>query len=182
MRPELVRTSRFLSLVLRHDPGRIGLALDGAGWARVDDLLARAAQAGTPVTPAELRETVETNDKRRFALSADGARIRASQGHSVAVDLGLAPQRPPDRLFHGTARRHLASIQAAGLVPGRRQHVHLSADEATAVAVGARHGAPVVLSVDAGAMHGQGFPFYRSANGVWLTAAVPPTFVTVSDA
>lgn len=181
MRPALVRISRFLSLILRHDPGRIGLTLDGAGWASVDDLLARAADAGTPISPSELRETVATNDKRRFALSDDGTRIRASQGHSVRIDLGLEPQRPPTRLFHGTARRHLDAIRASGLVPGSRQHVHLSSDAATATAVGKRHGAPVVLGVASGAMHAAGHRFFQSENGVWLTAAVPTAFLTLPD-
>jgi putative RNA 2'-phosphotransferase len=122
---------------------------------------------------ATLDRVVGENDKQRFALSADGRRIRASQGHSVAVELGLEPREPPAVLFHGTADRNLDSIRAEGLRPGRRTHVHLSADEATATAVGRRHGRPVVLRVHAGRMHAAGHAFYRSDNGVWLTARVP---------
>ncbi|HEX6369059.1 MAG TPA: RNA 2'-phosphotransferase [Longimicrobium sp.] len=170
----LVRMSRFVSKVLRHAPESVGLRLDEAGWVDVDDLLAAAARSGVALDRATLERVVAENDKQRFALSGDGVRIRASQGHSVPVELGLAPAVPPDVLFHGTADRSLESIRAQGLVPGRRTHVHLSADEATAVNVGRRHGRPVVLRVEAGRMHRAGHAFYRSENGVWLTVAVPP--------
>lgn len=169
----LVRTSKFLSRVLRHAPESVGLRLDEAGWTEVDALLEAARRAGVPLDRPTLERVVAENDKRRFALSADGTRIRASQGHSVPVELGLAPAAPPDVLFHGTADRNLASIRAHGLRPGRRTHVHLSSDEATAVAVGRRHGRPVVQRVLAGRMHAAGHAFYRSDNGVWLTDAVP---------
>jgi putative RNA 2'-phosphotransferase len=174
MDKSLVHFSRFVSKVLRHAPESVGLRLDEAGWVDVDDLLAAANRAGVALDRPTLERVVAENDKQRFALSADGARIRASQGHSVAVELGLQPVQPPEVLYHGTAERNLDSIRAQGLVPGRRTHVHLSADEATAVTVGARHGRPVVLRVAAGAMHRAGHPFFRSENGVWLTAAVPP--------
>ncbi len=174
----LVRLSKWMSLVLRHEPAKFGVELDSAGWARVDDLLAAAARAGVPLDAATLRRVVEENDKRRFALSGDGARIRASQGHSVEVELGLEPVEPPAVLFHGTATRFLDSIRRAGLVPGSRQHVHLSADEATATTVGARHGRPAVLRVDAGRMHAHGYRFFLSANGVWLTDAVPADYLS----
>jgi putative RNA 2'-phosphotransferase len=173
----LVRASKWMSLVLRHRPTDFGVALDGAGWAGVDDLLAAAARAGVPLDDATLRRVVTENDKRRFALSDDGARIRASQGHSVGVELGLDPVEPPVVLFHGTATRFADSIRARGLVSGARQHVHLSADEATAVSVGARHGRPVVLRVDAARMHADGHRFFRSANGVWLVDAVPAEYL-----
>lgn len=173
MDPSLVSTSKFLSLVLRHDPARIGLELDPSGWVEVDVLLAAAQRAGVHIDRALLERVVAENDKRRFALSADGTRIRASQGHSVEVDLGLEPLRPPDVLFHGTASRFLDSIRRQGLIPGSRTHVHLSADEATARNVGQRHGSPLVLTVDAAAMYDAGHLFYRSDNGVWLTGAVP---------
>jgi putative RNA 2'-phosphotransferase len=124
-----------------------------------------------------LERVVAENDKKRFALSADGTRIRASQGHSVRVELGLEPVEPPAVLFHGTADRNVEPIRHQGLRPGRRTHVHLSADEATAVAVGRRHGRPVVLRVHAGRMHAAGHAFYRSDNGVWLTDAVPPEHI-----
>ena len=174
---EKVRLSKFLSLVLRHEPGAIGLELDPQGWAPVDELLRLANAAGKRLTRPVLEEIVAENDKKRFAFSADGSRIRASQGHSVEVDLGLEPTVPPPVLFHGTASRFVASIRAEGLKPGTRRHVHLSADEATAVKVGARHGKPTILHVKAGAMHAAGFAFFVSANGVWLTERVPTEFI-----
>jgi putative RNA 2'-phosphotransferase len=174
MDARLVRTSKFLSKVLRHVPESVGLRLDDAGWVDVDELLAAAEGAGVPLDRPTLERVVAENDKQRFALSADGVRIRASQGHSVPVELGLAPAVPPEVLFHGTADRNLESIRVQGLVPGRRTHVHLSPDEATAVTVGRRHGRPIVLRIEAGEMHRAGHLFFRSDNGVWLTASVPP--------
>ena len=177
MSPDLVHLSKFLSLVLRHEPERIGIALDANGWVAVDDLLAAAARTGKPISREQLDLVVATNDKKRFAFSPDGARIRASQGHSVEVDLGLPPVVPPERLFHGTATRFLETIRAEGLRPQSRQHVHLSPDKETAVKVGQRHGKPVVLVVLAGAMHRDGNVFYRSDNRVWLTEAVPARYL-----
>jgi putative RNA 2'-phosphotransferase len=177
MRTELIGKSKFLSYVLRHRPDAIGLTLDESGWTSVDALLSKAAAAGTPISRAELAEIVATNEKKRFSLSDDGSRIRAAQGHSVEVALGIEPVTPPDTLYHGTATRFLDSIRAQGLIPGSRQQVHLSGDEATAVAVGQRHGKPVVLRVAAGTMHAEGYAFYRADNGVWLTDRVPPEFL-----
>jgi putative RNA 2'-phosphotransferase len=139
----------------------------------VEELIRCAAAHGRKLTAALIEQTVASNDKQRFALSEDRRRIRANQGHSIEVDLALTPREPPEMLFHGTATRFLASIRAQGLLAGRRQHVHLSADEATAVKVGQRHGEPVVLRIRAGAMHQAGRAFYLSANGVWLTEHVP---------
>lgn len=169
--------SKTLSYVLRHKPEEFGLALDAEGWVSVAELLAALHARGHHVTPKQLHEVVATNDKQRFSLSADGAKIRANQGHSVAVELGLTPVAPPELLYHGTATRFLDSIRKDGLHSGNRQHVHLSADPATAVAVGSRHGKPVVLTVQAGRLHQAGGQFYLSANGVWLTAAVPPEYL-----
>jgi putative RNA 2'-phosphotransferase len=177
MDKKLVRISKFLSLVLRHKPETIGLSLDRRGWARVDELIAAANRAGVPLDQALLRQVVEQNDKQRFALSHDGLRIRASQGHSLPVDLGLEPLVPPQFLYHGTASRFLNSIRRQGLVPRGRMHVHLSPDEPTALRVGKRHGKPVVLTVQAGRMHRDGFRFYLSANGVWLTGKVPVEYL-----
>lgn len=174
---DLTALSRFMSYALRHAPEAAGFELDGEGWAEVSELVRGAQAAGHPLTDALLREIVRTSDKQRFRLSDDGRRIRASQGHSVAVDLHLSPVVPPETLFHGTATRFLPSIQAEGLKPGSRQHVHLSDTEETATAVGRRHGRAVVLRVAAGAMHRDGFAFYRSENGVWLTEHVPPRFL-----
>ncbi|MCW5774667.1 MAG: RNA 2'-phosphotransferase [Rhodospirillaceae bacterium] len=172
-----VRTSKFLSMVLRHKPEKIGLKLDPAGWISIDALLPALAAHGMRVTRADLERVVAANEKRRFALSDDGHRIRAVQGHSRPVDLGLAPQTPPDTLFHGTVARFLAPIRQEGLKPAGRQFVHLSAERATALAVGARRGAPVVLVVDAAAMARDGIAFFRAENGVWLTATVAPAFI-----
>jgi putative RNA 2'-phosphotransferase len=171
------RVSKYVSLVLRHDPAAGGITLDEEGWTSVAELLAGASARGLDVSPAELREVVRASDKQRFALSPDGLRIRANQGHSVAVDLGLAPQAPPAELFHGTVERFVPSILAEGLRKQARQHVHLSSDVETARRVGTRRGAPVVLRVDAAGMHTEGLVFFRSENGVWLTEAVPPRFI-----
>lgn len=172
-----VKISKYLARHLRHDPGRIGLVLDTGGWAGVEDLLRAAAAHGFPFTRAELEEVVATNDKRRYVLDADRDRVRASQGHSVPVDLDLPAAEPPAWLYHGTVGRFLDAIRDQGLRPMNRHAVHLSPDRATASRVGARRGRPVVLPVDAGAMHRDGHVFRVSENGVWLVAAVPPAYL-----
>lgn len=169
-----VRVSKFLALHLRHAPERIGLELDAAGWARVDELLAAAARAGFPITREELDAAVAEPVKRRYRYSEDGEGIRAVQGHSVPVELGYAPADPPADLFHGTHPGALERILAEGLEPMGRQHVHLSPDVGTARTVGARRGRPVILRVDAAGMAAAGARFLRADNGVWLTDAVPP--------
>jgi putative RNA 2'-phosphotransferase len=174
----IVSTSKFLSLVLRHEPGRIGISLGEGGWVPVAELLAACERAGKRISPALLGEVVASNDKQRFAFSDDGLRIRANQGHSVQVDLGLVPQVPPDRLYHGTASRFLASILKQGLLRGSRHHVHLTERQDVAVSVGTRHGLPVVLVVDALRMQQEGHVFYRSENGVWLTDQVGAQYLT----
>jgi putative RNA 2'-phosphotransferase len=174
-----VRLSKRLAYVLRHDPASAGVTLSVQGWTDVDALLAGLARTGLPVTRADLERVVAGSEKQRFAL--DGDRIRAQQGHSVPVDLGLAPVDPPDVLFHGTVERFLPAVLAEGLLPRRRHHVHLSPDVATATAVGARRGRPVVLAVAAGRLRRDGRTFYRSGNGVWLVDAVPPDALTVLD-
>lgn len=177
---ELTTISKFMSLVLRHQPGKIDLALDGAGWADVADLLARAATAGRVITRDQLNEVVATSDKRRFALSDDGLRIRANQGHSIDVDLGLAPIAPPEFLFHGTASRFVESVLRTGLERRSRHHVHLTEDMAIGEAVGRRYGVPVILRIAAATMAAQGHVFFRSANDVWLVEAVPAAFIEVA--
>jgi putative RNA 2'-phosphotransferase len=176
-----IQTSKFLSLVLRHQPEKIGITLDSAGWVGVRELLDALARNGSPVTEAELRHVVETSDKKRFAFSEDGLRIRASQGHSVEVELGYQPATPPDVLYHGTVARFIPSIRATGLVKGQRHHVHLSRDVETAAKVGGRRGEAVVLTVDAAGMARDGLAFYVSANGVWLTDHVPAEYIRIPD-
>jgi putative RNA 2'-phosphotransferase len=173
------RVSKFLSYVLRHRPEAIGLELDAAGWADVDLLIESAGRDGRRLTRADIERVVRDNDKQRFTLSDDGTRIRANQGHSVPVELGLEPAVPPTVLYHGTVGQFLESIRAKGLLKGRRHHVHLSSDVPTAQVVGRRRGVPIILAVAAGLMHQAGHAFYRSANGVWLTDHVPPEFLTV---
>ncbi|MET7679481.1 RNA 2'-phosphotransferase [Streptomyces sp. NPDC005423] len=170
-----VKVSKYLSKHLRHQPERIGLTPDAAGWVEIDTLIAACAAHGFRFTRDELDEVVAANDKQRFAI--EGTRIRASQGHSIDVDLGLPPAVPPAYLYHGTAARSLDAIRAEGLRPMNRHAVHLSPDRETATRVGARRGRPVVLSVDAGAMHRDGHVFQVSANGVWLIAVVPPRYL-----
>ncbi|MEU7302070.1 RNA 2'-phosphotransferase [Streptomyces sp. NPDC007189] len=170
-----VKVSKYLSKHLRHQPERIGLTLDPGGWVEIDTLIAAAAAHGFPFTREELDHVVAGNDKQRFAI--EGSRIRASQGHSIEVDLGLPAAAPPPYLYHGTVARNLDAIRADGLRPMNRHDVHLSADRETATRVGARRGRPVVLTVDAGAMHRDGHVFHVSANGVWLTKSVPPRYL-----
>lgn len=178
----LIRQSKFLSLVLRHEPEKVGLTLDPQGWVGVDELLRAFAARGRGLTRDQLETIVSTSDKQRFAFSPDGTRIRANQGHSVeGVDLNLPPAAPPEILFHGTADRFLESIRASGLIKGARHHVHLSAELQTARKVGSRHGRLVVLEVAAGEMHRAGHVFFVSANGVWLADAVPAQFLRVME-
>lgn len=178
MAGDLVKLSKFLSLVLRHKPEEIGLALDENGWTEVDDLIRLATARGSRLTRSLLEQVVAENDKKRFAFSEDGQRIRANQGHSIEVDLALVPSEPPELLYHGTASRFIESIRGQGLHSGNRQHVHLSLDIPTATKVGQRHGKPVVLVIRAKEMLAAGHRFYLSANGVWLTECVPVEFIS----
>lgn len=181
MEKNITRLSKFLSYILRHAPNEIGLELGDGGWVATGDLIAKARVHGHALTPEILREIVATNDKKRFTLSPDGLRIRAAQGHSVAVELDLAPVTPPDRLYHGTAVQVLDKILAEGLRPQTRRHVHLSSDMETARKVGMRHGKPVILLVAADRLHRDGAHFYKADNGVWLTGHVAPLYLTVKD-
>lgn len=175
---DLVVVSKAVSRILRHRPSAAGVTLDNHGWCSVDSLLAGLARRGTFITRAQLLEMVRTNDKQRFALSEDGSAIRANQGHSVGgVELQLREKTPPPRLFHGTVATSLTDIERKGLAPMRRHHVHLSTDVSTALAVGARRGAPVVLEVDAHRMHRDGIRFFVSENGVWLVDSVPAKYL-----
>jgi putative RNA 2'-phosphotransferase len=175
----LVKVSKYLSRHLRHDPARIGIQLDEHGWVDVDVLLRALGDQRFPVTRAELEEVVARNDKQRFALR-DGM-IRASQGHTIDIDLGLEPTEPPPVLFHGTSDRFLDGIRAEGLKAMDRHDVHLSPDRGTAVKVGSRRGRPVVLRIDAAGMVADGRTFYESENGVWLTEYVPSWAIAFPD-
>ena len=164
--------SRFISLILRHKPEAIGITLDEHGWASTEALI-RGISQRQPFSMAMLEEIVASDGKQRYAFNEDKTKIRANQGHSVAVDVELKTAVPPKLLYHGTGEKYVSSIEARGLIPKSRLYVHLSADIQTAENVGARHGKPVVYRVDTEAMARDGFVFYRSANGVWLTKDVP---------
>jgi putative RNA 2'-phosphotransferase len=174
-----VRISKFMSLVLRHQPETANLTLEAGGWVPIDDLLAGAASAGVRFTRNELESVVRACEKQRFAIDEAGTKIRANQGHSTEVDLQFQPAEPPAELFHGTADRNLADILRDGLLKMARHHVHLSPDADTARKVGSRHGKPVILVVDAVTMRADGHDFYCSANGVWLVEHVPPQYLRV---
>lgn len=169
--------SKFLSLHLRHAPLELGLTLEPGGWVPVDALLDGATRKGFSITREELDRVVAESDKQRFAFDETGTRIRANQGHSVQVDLQLPPSEPPAELYHGTGSASVESILATGLARRARHHVHLSPDTDTATKVGARHGKPVVLVVDASKMRTDGHVFFCSANGVWLVDEVPPQYL-----
>lgn len=177
MDDRLRQTSKFLSYVLRHNPGTLGLSLDPGGWADVQPLIERARAEGRSLSRSRIEHVMAAGDKTRFTFSADGDKIRATYGHSVDVDLDLVPTAPPDELYHGTARAALSSIRAEGLRPQSRQYVHLSTTPDAAEAVGGRHGTPVVLTVDAPGLHAEGHALYCSTDGVWLTRRVPPAFL-----
>lgn len=170
----LVRMSKLLSKVLRHDPSIAGLEPDPAGWVPVDDLLDGLGW------DRELLEAVtrpRAGRKDRFELSADGERIRARYGHSIPVQLGYEDTRPPDVLYHGTSDRNLDAILSQGVSSMRRQLVHLSEDVASARQVGGRHGRPVILEIDAASMAHEGIAFHRLPGGIWLTPEVPPQHI-----
>ena len=164
-----------MSLILRHDPGSVGLELDPHGWVGVDALVAALCASGKLVRSVDIERVVETSDKQRFELSA--GRIRAAQGHSVQVELGLTPTDPPEVLWHGTVERFLDSITSDGLLPSGRQFVHLSASVETALNVGSRRGDPVLLKVLAGKLGASGASFFQASNGVWLVDSVPSEFL-----
>jgi putative RNA 2'-phosphotransferase len=178
---QLTRHSIFLSLVLRHKPEEIGITLDANGWANVDELLNGMNLLGRVLTRELLEQIVADDEKQRYVFSEDGTRIRASQGHSILVDLQLKQAEPPEFLYHGTASRFFAQIQQEGLKPLSRQYVHLSKDTETAAKVGSRHGQAIILIVFAQQMHNDGLPFYLSDNGIWLTQHVAPKYVKLQD-
>jgi putative RNA 2'-phosphotransferase len=174
---QIKTTSKFLSLILRHSPQTIGLQLDDQGWADVNELLAKAAKQHQYISKTLLDEVVATNDKKRFIFNDDRTKIRASQGHSISVDLDLEKVEPPEYLYHGTVSKFIDAIKVEGLKKMNRQHVHLSMDKETASKVGGRRGTPVILTIHSGQMHQKGFTFYLSENKVWLTYHVPERFI-----
>ncbi|HEX2630750.1 MAG TPA: RNA 2'-phosphotransferase [Chitinophagaceae bacterium] len=175
---ETKRLSKFLSLLLRHQPEAIGLVLDEQGWVNTDDLINKIAKQNPGFNLVALQHIVQTNAKQRFRFSDDGSKIRASQGHSIEVELNYEEKQPPALLYHGTAEKNISSILAEGLHKRQRHHVHLSADTETSVKVGQRHGKPIVLIIDAAAMFAAQHVFYQSDNGVWLTESVPSQFIS----
>lgn len=172
----LEQTSRYISLILRHKPETIGITLDEHGWANVDELIAGVSRTH-PLTMELLDEIVRTDEKQRYSFNGDKTLIRANQGHSIPVDVELPRLEPPAVLYHGTGQKYVPSIGRQGLLPKSRLYVHLSADEDTAVKVGRRHGTPVIYTIQAGRMSSDGYPFYRSVNGVWLTKEVPTEYL-----
>lgn len=170
------QTSKYISLILRHKPDAIGITLDEHGWANVEELI-DGVNRTHPLTRELLEEIVRSDEKQRYSFSADHTLIRANQGHSVPVDVELPQARPPAVLYHGTGRKYVDSINRQGLLPKSRLYVHLSADAETAVKVGRRHGTPVIYTVDAEAMRRDGYCFYCSVNGVWLTKCVPAQYL-----
>ncbi|WP_040352901.1 RNA 2'-phosphotransferase [Blastopirellula marina] len=178
---QLAKTSKFLSLVLRHQPDKIGIELDEQGWVEVATLLAAIRRESRPLTLAQLQEVVTRNDKQRFMFSSDGLRIRAVQGHSIEVELGYEAAAPPEYLLHGTPEQSVAIILETGLKKMKRHHVHLHHDRQTASAVGQRRGKPVLLQIAAGRMHADGYSFYVTPNQVWLTDEVPPAYLSILE-
>lgn len=177
MEKEHKNISKFLSYTLRHHPEKIGLELDNKGWADVSELIAKMNAQDAALTMDILETIVISNDKKRFAFNDNKTKIRASQGHSIPIDLDLQPLTPPAILYHGTAQQNLESIRTNGLLKQSRQHVHLSATRETAIQVGSRHGKVVVLLVQTGQMHEAGYTFYLSDNHVWLTDNVPVEYI-----
>lgn len=171
------KLSKFLSLVLRHKPEIIGIELDKNGWTDVDSLIAKMNKHGKSIDRETLNFIVKTNDKKRFAFNKEQDKIRASQGHSIDIELGYKTKKPPEILFHGTSQKSVDSIFEKGLEKRNRHHVHLSADIETAFKVGQRHGKPIVIEVLSRQMYKDGFNFFVSENGVWLTEKVPVKYL-----
>lgn len=170
------KISKFIALILRHKPEEIGISLDEHGWANVDELVVGIAKT-QPFTLEDLNEIVATDEKQRYSFSEDKSLIRANQGHSIPVDVELEEKTPPEYLFHGTGEKYMASIHSQGLIPKSRLYVHLSSDYETAIKVGGRHGKPYVYRVASRDMERDGYKFYQSINGVWLTKEVPVKYI-----
>lgn len=177
---DYTKLSRFLSLILRHKPEIIGIELDEHGWAEVAALIEGVNKKHT-INMDILEKIVRTDDKQRYSFNEDRTLIRANQGHSILVDVELPITKPPKELWHGTAEKYVVSIEKNGLISKSRLYVHLSVDIETAVKVGGRHGKPIVYKIDAEQMDKDGYTFYLSVNGVWLTKTVPVQYLQKSD-
>ena len=173
-------TSKYISLILRHKPEVIGISLDEHGWAVVDELI-KGVSKTHPLDMETLERIVAEDDKQRYSFNEDKTLIRANQGHSIPVDVELQEVIPPAVLYHGTGIKYKESIDEQGLIPKSRLYVHLSGDAETAGKVGQRHGKPMIYTVDAAAMHADGYRFFRSVNGVWLTKRVPRKYLTLLE-
>lgn len=174
----LKETSKFISLILRHKPETIGISLDEHGWADVQEMIQGINATGNHhLSEGLLEEIVRTDEKQRYSFNEDHTLIRANQGHSIPVDVELEKVVPPEILYHGTGKKYKESIDAQGLVAKSRLYVHLSGDTETARKVGQRHGSPVIYKIKAAQMHADGYAFYRSVNGVWLTREVPVKYL-----
>lgn len=171
------KLSKFLSLVLRHKPEEIGIELDLNGWTDVKTLIEKMNASGKHIDLETLKVIIETNTKKRFSFNKDKSLIRASQGHSIKIDLGYKTKTPPSRLFHGTGAKYVDSIFKTGIKKKNRHHVHLSKDVETALSVGQRHGKPVIFEILSDTMSTEGYEFYESENGVWLTDEIPVRFI-----
>lgn len=169
--------SKYIALILRHKPETIGITLDENGWASVSELLSGINASGNKIDMQTLEEIVAEDEKQRYSFNADKTKIRANQGHSINVDVELKKAEPPEILFHGTGEKFVPSIKSEGLKPKSRLYVHLSKDRETAVKVGSRHGKPVVFEVNSSEMSRNGFEFFLSENGVWLTKIVPAEYL-----
>lgn len=176
-----INIGKYIALILRHKPETIGITLDEHGWANVNELIAGIQTQYPDFTMNDLEEIVRTDNKQRYAFNQDKTKIRANQGHSVSVDVELKEAVPPDVLYHGTAVKYMPFILRDGLIPKSRLYVHLSNDVETATKVGQRHGSPIVLMINAKKMHEDGYPFYLSENGVWLTKTVPVQYIATRN-
>lgn len=177
---DLTSTGKFIALILRHKPETIGITLNEHGWANVDELVAGIQKTRPEFDMEVLKEIVRTNNKRRYAFNEDHTKIRANQGHSIPMDVELREAVPPEILNHGTGERAVPSILEQGLLPGKRLYVHMSTDIQTVINVGKRHGKPFFFRIQARRMQEDGFRFYFSENGVWLTKIVPPAYLNAS--
>ena len=172
----LKETSKFISLILRHKPESIGITLDEHGWANVDELITGISKT-QPIDKSMLEQIVAEDEKQRYSFNEDKTLIRANQGHSISVDVDLEEKEPPEHLYHGTGEKYVDSIAVQGLIPKSRLYVHLTSDIDTAMKVGQRHGKPIIYMVNSGEMFRDGYKFYQSVNGVWLTKEVPFSYM-----